>query len=178
MSCSVLSYSGLRRVGRDSLGDSVGLGTWRPRYARCEARGAGFCGRLRGPGDLAAAVCRARGSGGLFLKSNKPNLSGGEQPQPVGCRNNQDGWFVPSLGLWRFASGAETVKQFHPRGDKAEPCFLDAAATPARPGAHLGPGDPQGTTHGAKSTRKNGIAAFTDLPERSSLKTRSLTRRR
>ena len=32
-----------------------------------------------GPGGLAAAVCRAGGPGGLFLKSNNPNLSGGEK---------------------------------------------------------------------------------------------------
>ena len=33
----------------------------------------------REPGDLAAAVCRAGGPGGLFLKSNNPSLSGGEK---------------------------------------------------------------------------------------------------
>ena len=42
-------------------------------------RGGGSPGTLAGPGDLAAAVCRAGGPGGLFLKSNDPNLSGGEQ---------------------------------------------------------------------------------------------------
>ena len=36
-------------------------------------------GTLVGPGGLAAAVCRAGGPGSLFLKSNNPNLSGGEQ---------------------------------------------------------------------------------------------------
>ena len=43
-------------------------------------RGGGILGIPGGPGDLAAAVCRVGGSGGLFLKSNDPNLSGGEQP--------------------------------------------------------------------------------------------------
>ena len=36
-------------------------------------------GKLGGPGALAAAVCRVGGPGGLFLKSNNPNLSGGEK---------------------------------------------------------------------------------------------------
>ena len=38
----------------------------------------GITGEYREAGDLAAAVCRAGGPGGLFL-SNDPNLSGGEQ---------------------------------------------------------------------------------------------------
>ena len=42
-------------------------------------RGGGSPGTLVGPGVLAAAVCRAGGPGCLFLKSNDPNLSGGEQ---------------------------------------------------------------------------------------------------
>merc|ERR1712086_1137042 len=41
------------------------------------ARG-GIPGTLGTTGDLAAAVCRVGGPGGLFLKSNNPNLSGGE----------------------------------------------------------------------------------------------------
>ena len=43
-----------------------------------KARGR-ITGSLVGPGGLAAAVCRAGGPGSLFLKSNNPNLSGGEQ---------------------------------------------------------------------------------------------------
>ena len=43
-----------------------------------KARG-GSPGTLVGLGVLAAAVCRAGGPGCLFLKSNDPNLSGGEQ---------------------------------------------------------------------------------------------------
>ena len=44
-----------------------------------EGEGGGPPGILVGPGGLAAAVCRAGGPGGLFLKSNNPNLSGGEK---------------------------------------------------------------------------------------------------
>ena len=44
-----------------------------------KARGAGFSGILGSLGIWRAAVCRVGGSGGLFLKPNDPNLSGGEQ---------------------------------------------------------------------------------------------------
>ena len=44
-----------------------------------KARGAGPSGTVGGPGDLASAVCRVGGPGGLFWRSNNPNLSGGEQ---------------------------------------------------------------------------------------------------
>ena len=39
----------------------------------------GTLGTLGGPGDLAAAVCRVGGPGGLFWRSNNPNLSGGDK---------------------------------------------------------------------------------------------------
>ena len=61
-------------------GPSVDLGIWRPRYAvfvegaRRESRGT-----IGGPGDLAAKVYMVIRPGGLFLKSNNPNLSGGAQ---------------------------------------------------------------------------------------------------
>ena len=35
-------------------------------------------GTTGGPGDLAAAVCRVGGSGGLLFKSNNPKLPGRE----------------------------------------------------------------------------------------------------
>ena len=44
-----------------------------------EGEGGGSPGTLVGLGVLAAAVCRAGGPGGLFLKSNDRNLSGGEK---------------------------------------------------------------------------------------------------
>ena len=44
-----------------------------------EGEGGGYSGNLVGPGGLAAAVCRAGGPGSLFLKTNDPNLSGGEK---------------------------------------------------------------------------------------------------
>ena len=44
-----------------------------------EGAGCGILGILGSLGIWRAAVCRVGGSGGLFLKSNDPNLSGGEQ---------------------------------------------------------------------------------------------------
>ena len=49
-------------------------------------------GTLGGPGDLAAAVCRVGGPGGLFLKSNDPNLSGGEKHAQGPRPSNLEGW--------------------------------------------------------------------------------------
>ena len=46
---------------------------------QCGGGGGRTTGSTVGPGGLAAAVCRAGGPGSLFLKSNNPNLSGGEQ---------------------------------------------------------------------------------------------------
>ena len=54
MLCSILSF----RQKHEAAGTTEGLG---------------------GPGDLAAAVCGVGGPGGLFIKSNNANLSGGEQ---------------------------------------------------------------------------------------------------
>ena len=58
MLCSVVFVEGARRDTRDTRGSSGHLGVWRPRYA-----GWGW-------------------PGGLFLKSNNPSLSGGENTGP------------------------------------------------------------------------------------------------
>ena len=47
-------------------------------FCHCMQGGRASRGTLGGPGDLAAEVCRVGGPRGLFLKSNDPNLSGGE----------------------------------------------------------------------------------------------------
>ena len=71
------------RDTRDSgiIGTTRGLAA-----AACSVHEAGFPGSQGYSGiigttwGLAAAVCRVDGPGGLFFKSNNPNMSGGEKP--------------------------------------------------------------------------------------------------